>query len=169
MSDNATAKSLQAKLVDLSASGFYSGHFPFASGTAGSGAAVIFLIILFYLFPGLAYPIPMTVFCAAFTIFSIWIADKALELEIYGSDSSDPKQVVIDEFAGLFVTMIGLAPTLTNFVLAFFMFRFFDILKPTPARDLEALHGGKGIVLDDVAAGIMANIVIQLLLIFLGW
>jgi phosphatidylglycerophosphatase A len=74
----------------------------------------------------------------------------------------DPHAVVIDEVAGQLVTLafIPLSPAL--FVAGFFLFRAFDVLKVPPARQLERVRGGAGIVLDDLAAGLWANVVLQI-------
>jgi phosphatidylglycerophosphatase A len=80
--------------------------------------------------------------------------------------SKDPQFVVIDEVAGQWITFL-LAPVAWKTLLAgFILFRGFDIVKPPPVRQLERLPEGTGIVLDDVAAGIYALIVMQLLLHF---
>jgi phosphatidylglycerophosphatase A len=68
----------------------------------------------------------------------------------------DPGFVVIDELAGQWIALIAIRPDALHTVLALVLFRLFDIWKPWPVRKLEALHGGTGIMLDDVAAGILA-------------
>jgi phosphatidylglycerophosphatase A len=75
-------------------------------------------------------------------------------------EREDPPEVVIDEVVGFLVTMAFIAPTITNIVLGFLLFRALDILKPFPCRRLEKLHGGYGIVMDDVAAGVWANVLL---------
>jgi phosphatidylglycerophosphatase A len=78
----------------------------------------------------------------------------------------DPGHVVIDEVAGQWIALIVCPVNAAHVVLAFLLFRVFDIVKPWPARQLENLHGGTGIMLDDVAAGIYALLV---MLIVLHW
>ncbi len=80
----------------------------------------------------------------------------------------DAKKITIDEYAGMLVTLIGLPTIWWVYLASFFAFRFFDILKPPPARQLESLPGGLGITLDDVAAGIYANILMRLVLWLMG-
>ena len=70
----------------------------------------------------------------------------------------DPGFVVIDEVAGQWIALIAIRPDALHAVLALVLFRIFDITKPWPVRRLERLHGGTGIMLDDVAAGILALI-----------
>ncbi len=70
----------------------------------------------------------------------------------------DPREIVIDELVGYLVTMVGLPFTFKSVVVGFFAFRLFDIWKPWPVRRFdEQLHGGLGIVMDDVAAGCYAH------------
>jgi phosphatidylglycerophosphatase A len=76
----------------------------------------------------------------------------------------DPQFVVIDEVAGQLVTLIVVPLAWKSFLAGFILFRAFDILKPPPVRQLEAIPEGAGIVLDDVAAGLYAFLVLHLLL-----
>ena len=82
--------------------------------------------------------------------------------------SKDPQRVVIDEIAGQWITLIGVPVAWKSLLVGFILFRGFDILKPPPIRRIEALRDGFGIVLDDVAAGLYALILMQLFL-HLGW
>lgn len=80
------------------------------------------------------------------------------------SSKKDPQFVVIDEVAGQLITLIAVPLEWKTFLAGFILFRAFDIVKPPPVRQLEKLPEGTGIVLDDVAAGIYALVVMQLLL-----
>jgi phosphatidylglycerophosphatase A len=73
----------------------------------------------------------------------------------------DPGLVVVDEVAGQWVSLLFLPFTLGTAVAAFFLFRLMDVLKPWPARDLEHLPGGVGIVADDIMAGVYANLLLR--------
>jgi phosphatidylglycerophosphatase A len=75
------------------------------------------------------------------------------------SGREDPGQVVIDEVAGQWIALAVCPVEIRHALLAFGLFRLFDIVKPWPARDLERFHGGLGIMMDDVAAGIYALLV----------
>ena len=75
------------------------------------------------------------------------------------SGRQDPGHVVIDEVAGQLTALLFVPLEAWHVVLAFVLFRFFDILKPPPVRQLERLHGGLGIMVDDLAAGVYALIV----------
>jgi phosphatidylglycerophosphatase A len=83
-----------------------------------------------------------------------------------GSGIKDPQFVVIDEVAGQLVALIGVPLAWKSFLAGFILFRIFDIVKPPPVRQLEALPEGTGIVLDDIAAGLYALAVMHLLLRF---
>jgi phosphatidylglycerophosphatase A len=83
-----------------------------------------------------------------------------------GSGMKDPQFVVIDEVAGQLVALIAVPLAWKSFLAGFILFRAFDILKPPPVRRLEALPQGTGIVLDDVAAGLYAFLVVHLLMHF---
>lgn len=76
----------------------------------------------------------------------------------------DPSEVVIDEVVGMMVTLAYLPWSFISIGLGFLLFRVFDIIKPPPARQLERLPGGWGIVMDDVVAGIYANLALRLIL-----
>lgn len=79
------------------------------------------------------------------------------------SQRKDPGFVVIDEVTGQLIALLALTPDWPHALLALLLFRFFDILKPPPIRRLEALPEGTGIVVDDLAAGVYALIVVQLI------
>lgn len=80
--------------------------------------------------------------------------------------SKDPSQIVIDEVCGYLFTMILIPFNWVNVIVGFFLFRILDILKPYPIRKIENLRDGYGIVLDDVLAGIYANIILQIFIRF---
>ena len=136
------------------ATGFFVGTVPFAPGTFGSiiGLPICFLISkLNFLFAG--------VFALVFVLFTVWVAAAASKI----LEKEDPAEIVIDEIAGLIVTLVGIPFTAGTAVAGFVIFRAFDILKPFPIRTLEEkVPGGAGIVLDDVMAGIYANIILRL-------
>jgi phosphatidylglycerophosphatase A len=90
---------------------------------------------------------------------SIWIAGQAERM----LQQKDPGVIVIDEICGLVFTLIGLPFTWVNVALGFILFRALDIAKPFPIRTLECrFKGGTGIIMDDVAAGIIANITLRI-------
>ena len=136
--------------------GFGSGLSPIAPGTAGTLAAIP-LFVAFSFLPMAAY-LALTLLV---TVAGFWICGRSSEL----LGVHDHRGIVWDEIAGYLITMIG-APLAWPWVLAgFVLFRIFDVFKPWPANWADRqLHGGVGIVMDDVFAGIYALIVMQLAL-----
>lgn len=121
---------------------------PFAPGTAGTLGGVLLAWLL-----GLtdAFLLASLVTCAVLYVASRplggWAEARA--------GKKDPGFFVVDEVIGYLVTILWVgAPSPFVLVLGFFVFRFFDVVKPPPARRLEALGGGDGILLDDVVAGL---------------
>jgi len=74
---------------------------------------------------------------------------------------TDPGQVVVDEVMGMLITLLLNPVGWKGVVLAFFLFRLFDVIKPYPANRLETLHGGVGVMADDAMAAIYANLVLR--------
>jgi phosphatidylglycerophosphatase A len=105
--------------------------------------------------------IPVIIGVAAFVI-AVGIPAATRVSRGYGI--KDPQFVVIDEVAGQLIALIGVPLSWKSFLAAFILFRTFDILKPPPVRQLEALPEGTGIVLDDVAAGLYALLAVHLLM-----
>ncbi len=82
------------------------------------------------------------------------------------SGREDPGHVVIDEVAGQLVALIAISPDWRHAVISLLLFRLFDILKPPPVRQLERLPEGTGIMMDDIAAGLLALLCAQLIRLF---
>ena len=138
-------------LTRLIATGFFSGYSVFAPGTAGTAVALV-------------------IYCALRPLsFLAWalLLVGLIGIGIWASEAgekawgTDPGYVVIDEFAGFFVTVAFLPQSALLGIAGFFLFRVLDIIKPPPARQVEALHGGLGIVLDDVFAGVYGNLLLR--------
>lgn len=142
------------------ATGFFSGYSPIAPGTAGSCAVVV----LYGIVPGLfLWRWVWAVWIGVFLI-GARAADRCIAF--WGED---PGKVVIDEIVGMMIT-IGFMPLNAKIVVAgFVLFRLFDIVKPPPARGLEKLPGGWGVMADDVAAGVYANIALRLGIMCIPW
>lgn len=117
-------------------------------------------VLLFYL--GRHWPWTVWVpFTLGFILFSVFVSHFA-ELEL---GSHDHACIVIDEVAGYLVTVLALPFSWITAILAFVLFRLFDILKPPPVRQIDRGVGGAwGVVLDDVAAGVLAHLVLRGLL-----
>jgi len=146
------------RLIVALATGMYSGYIPFAPGTWGSALALLpwyfcrNLGFLNYLF--------VLVFLFILGFFTAGSAEKIM-------NQPDPGCIVIDEILGIFITL-ALAPNhpaawLTGFIL----FRFFDVVKPFPISWLDThLHGGIGIMIDDVVAGVYALVCLRVIWLF---
>src|SRR5271163_4448084 len=131
-------------------------------GTWGSAATVVLWAVLSHaLAPSLHIPVAI-----ALAVLTIPIGIPAATQVARGSGTKDPQFVVIDEVAGQLVALIAVPLAWKSFLAAFILFRAFDIVKPPPVRQLEAIPEGAGIVLDDVAAGLYALAVMHLLLHF---
>jgi phosphatidylglycerophosphatase A len=137
-------------------SGLFSGYSPVASGTVGAAVG-----LAFYWIPGFeqAYvilPLSLLVFLLGMR------AAGAME-RVYGHD---PAEVTVDEIVGMWVSLLFLPKSWVISVLAFFVFRILDIVKPYPARRFDDRKGGLGIMADDVISGVYTNIILQLLVAF---
>ncbi|MGB5882745.1 MAG: phosphatidylglycerophosphatase A [Desulfobulbales bacterium] len=141
----------------LIATGFYSGYLPKAPGTWGSLVGVL----LVFLLHALRLQIYLSVVAGLFIVGS-FVAGEAEKI----LDNRDPGVVVIDEIVGMLITMIAVPITPLTMVLGFILFRVFDIAKPFPVNFFDQhFHGGLGIMLDDVVAGIYSLIIMQLILL----
>jgi phosphatidylglycerophosphatase A len=144
-------------LIMLIATGFYSGYLPKAPGTWGSLVGVL----LVFLLHALSLQIYLSVVAGLFIVGS-FVAGEAEKI----LDDRDPGVVVIDEIVGMLITMIAVPVAPLTMVLGFILFRVFDIAKPFPVNFFDQhFHGGLGIMLDDVVAGIYSLIIMQLILL----
>jgi phosphatidylglycerophosphatase A len=141
------------------ATGFNIGNIPFAPGTFGS----ILGLVLCFVLAGLK--LPLAVVCIVlFIAMAVWIAAEAEKL----LKQKDPGCIVIDEIAGMAVAFVGLPFNLTTALIGFIIFRILDISKPFPIRTLDKrVSGGVGIVIDDVVAGIFANLLLRLIMVYI--
>lgn len=154
---------MRRRLVIFLASGAYLGYAPVASGTFGTLAGVA-LYPVFDTIRRLS-PAVYVVTLAALVAAAIAIAGEAEAL--FGE--KDSGKITIDEVAGYLVTTAFVAPTPTTVVASFLLFRLFDVVKLWPASYFDReVHGGAGVVLDDVISGVYANLALRLLLGILG-
>ncbi len=160
----------------LIATGFFIGYIPWASGTFGSLAG-----LLLYFIPGvnradiLSVLIVIGFIIGAVTSaivaravgYQLSTSAKAAKATFQGNvhGTPDPSIVVIDEIVGMWIALLFLPNSIWVIALAFILFRIFDIVKPPPVRQLERIPNGWGIMLDDVAAGVYANLTCHLLLL----
>lgn len=161
------------------------GYLPLAPGTWGSlvgigvyllarGASIKFFFAvglqrhfnLLHVYYGVIVFELVVVFVIA--LIGTWAASRTEKL----SDTKDPSKVVIDEVVGQFIALIPVpfvfGTARWTAILAFILFRFFDIVKPYPARRLESLESGLGIMADDVVAGVYAAIVVAVAVV-ISW
>jgi phosphatidylglycerophosphatase A len=144
----------------LVATFFGAGRLHPGPGTWGSASAVLLWAALAHVINP-TYRAPVVI---ALAIFVTLIGIPAATQVARASATKDPQFVVIDEVAGQLIALVGAPLTWKSFLAGFILFRAFDIVKPPPVRQLERLPEGTGIVLDDVAAGLYALAVMQLLL-----
>ncbi len=147
---------LKDKIIISLASLFGVGFVPFAPGTASCFLAVL----LFWFIRSQAIFILVTLFFLGLAFFISGKAEKVLA-------QKDSKKIVIDDFAGMLVTFLFVPPSPLLIVVGFFIFRLLDILKIPPANILENKKGSAGVVGDDLAAGIYANLTVHLLRLLL--
>ena len=137
------------------ATGCFVGKLPKAPGTWGSLAA----FVPWFFIRGLSLPLYLTIVAALFLVgfFAAGAAEKIM-------DQPDPGCIVIDEIVGMLITLTLAPAHPAAWLLAFILFRLFDILKPFPVSWLDRhIHGGMGIMLDDVMAGINALVCLQII------
>ncbi len=142
------------RLAAWIATWFGCGYAPKGPGTAGAAGAIVCALLAPSYIPWMI---------AVMFLPSIWAAN------VYASarGGKDPQEVVVDEVIGQWIALAGAThlSSATPWILAFGLFRLFDIYKPPPVRQLETLPGGVGIVMDDVMAGVYGAVVMRVL----GW
>jgi len=147
-----------SRAATLLATGFGSGYSPIAPGTAGSAVG----LLLFW--PIAALGTPALLACVgAGCLLAVWSADHVARR----TGIKDPSLVVADEIVGMWLSLLFLPFTPATALLGFFLFRVMDVFKPYPARQLESLPGGLGIVADDLMAGVYANLSLRVVALVL--
>jgi len=141
----------------------YVGFAPVAPGTAGSAAG----LVVFYLVQASGFPWAQALAIAALFAAGVWaasITEKAL-------GRTDPPAVVIDEVVGMLITLAWIPVTPLGALVGFLIFRVFDVIKPWPSRQFEALHGGLGVMADDAMAAVYGNLLLRGLVLVApaGW
>lgn len=148
------------KLAKIISTFFGLGLFPLAPGTLASLAMVILYKYYLHRLPWILYLFLVLVIFLVGVYFSTVYA-RSLNLK-------DPGKVVIDEVAGQLLAVFLLRPDWLVLGLDFILFRFLDIIKPMGVKKLENLPGGWGIMADDLASGLVVNILLQLFILFFG-
>lgn len=160
------------KLKEVCITVFWSGYLPVAPGTWGSAVAVLIYAGIWWLLRGIAAP---TWLIEVLTLVGIagssWLSGLWGEWAIERFGRKDPRQFVLDEFAGQWVALLWLpmvaADGLWQFAwvvgVQFVLFRILDVVKPPPARQLEHLPAGWGVLCDDLMSGVYALVIGQLI------
>jgi phosphatidylglycerophosphatase A len=137
---------------------FFVGYIPFAPGTCGTLAGLLFIWLVK---PSLQWQAGILAGVFLIGMITSGIAEKSL-------GEKDSKHIVIDELAGYLCSVIFLPLTPFYMIAAFILFRFFDIIKPPPVSMFEKIGGGAGIMLDDIAAGVITNIILQICVVIIS-
>jgi phosphatidylglycerophosphatase A len=137
--------------------GAYLGYMPVAPGSWGS---LLACVILWFAFPAVWY-YQLLVILVCYPP-AVYLADKGVKY--FGPDN---RRIVIDELIGQSVALFMAPHNIVAYSLGFLLFRIFDIIKPQPARKWENIPGGKGVVADDIVAGIYAVIALHLIITLL--
>ena len=149
---------LKYKLAELIGTVVYVGRMPIVPGTWGS---LVALLVWYIIKPAISAPLFLLITGG---IFFVGIATA--EILIKAWDDTDPKAIVIDEWVGMWIALYLVPHDIKWGLIAFLFFRLFDILKPGPIQLMDDMHDAIGVMMDDVAAGILACLVTQSLLYF---
>jgi phosphatidylglycerophosphatase A len=141
-----------ANVATFVATAGYVGYIPFAPGTFGSAMGLAVYAAVRATGSWVVEGIVMAVALVA----GIWAADR-VEQQL----GKDPGVVVIDEVLGMLVTLAFLDVNVVGALAGFFLFRVLDVVKPPPAARLENLHGGPGIMFDDLMAGLYGHVIMR--------
>ncbi|MEA1963734.1 MAG: phosphatidylglycerophosphatase A [Candidatus Aerophobetes bacterium] len=150
------------KLSVLLGTGLGAGYIPLVPGTIGTMEGVVFYLIFRKIFP---HPLSYLLFLVVFNGIGVWVSGRC---ESYFK-KRDASFIVIDEIGGFLITMFALPFSFRFTLLGFILFRVFDITKPFRIERIQRLPGGWGIMGDDIAAGILANVMLHIIQIMAGW
>jgi len=141
----------------------YLGYVPVAPGTFGSAAGLLVFVAVRW---------------SGSTALELAVIAGLLALGVWGGNEAekhfgrtDPGPVIIDEVAGMLITLALIPVSFWGAVLGFLIFRLFDVIKPWPANRFEALHGGLGVMADDAMAAVYGNLLLRLCIVMApaGW
>ena len=139
------------------ATGAGTGYFPYFPGTVGTLVAIP-LSLAVNRTATVSLFIPLSLL-AALTLSAAWLCKRGEEI----LGEKDCQKIVVDEIAGFLLANFLSPPEFRATLMAFLLFRFFDIIKPFPVARLESLKGGMGIILDDLSAGLYTLLILRLL------
>ena len=138
------------------------GYAPVLPGTLGTMVGVAVYVLFSRFFP---QTVSYIIMLAVFLVGGIWVATKCSQY----FEGHDSPSIVIDELVGFLITMLFVPFTFRFILLGFILFRVIDITKPFKIGKIEKVSGAWGIMGDDIAAGVLANLIIQALRGMLGW
>jgi phosphatidylglycerophosphatase A len=137
------------------------GYTPIGGGTVAAAVGfIIFFVFNLFKVPILIYTIGIILF-SLLCLLTADYAERTLHLD--NKRKKDPRPIVIDEFLGSFYCLFGIESEITQVIFLFVIYRMFDIIKFPFIHYLQRLKGGWGIILDDIAAAILANLIIRIL------
>ena len=140
-------------------SGAYLGYSPLVPGTVGTLGGIPLAVWVFSRFSPTIHLLSLVAFC----FLAVWVAERAEVL----FKAHDSRKIVIDEIAGFLCTMFLVPVHMVYLIAGFFLFRILDVVKPYPASIINRrMGGGWGVVLDDIVAGVYANLVLQIMRLF---
>jgi phosphatidylglycerophosphatase A len=152
-------RKLSDRIKEAIVTGLYMGKMPWFKGTFGTLDGVIVYWLVLYLFPSDLRNWVLGGLVVLITIICLWLGDWA---EQYFKQK-DPQPFVLDEIAGFLLACLFIKPVPVLILASFVLFRFFDGVKPFPINRSQNLRGGRGIVIDDILAGICANLCLQII------
>lgn len=156
-----TNPSFILKIAEIVSTWFYVGRIRWAPGTWGTLATIPF-VIMFQMMGSIAY--------MAVTFLIIFLGIFLSDIYEKSNGDHDLPEIVIDEVAGYMIAMTLMPITWQALTLGFLIFRFFDIFKPFPIGWLDRkINGGLGVMVDDVAAGVITNVILQILYTKTAW
>ncbi len=136
------------------------GYFPVAPGTAGT----LFAALIYYILPASLFKTNYDNFIVVIFLTGLSLIGVVITSLAEKTLGHDDGKIIIDEFVGYFVTILFLPKSLLLAIYAFIFFRVFDIAKPQPIYKVQSLPKGWGIMVDDIVAGVFANICLQILI-----
>ena len=151
--------SIKYRFSEIIGTMFYIGKIPFASGTWGS---LVALLLWYLIKPKIIDPLFLLITGGLF-----FIGIAVSEIITRELDNHDPKEIVIDEWVGMWIALYLVPHNIFWGLVSFFLFRFFDIFKPGPVQIMDNIHSPIGVMLDDVVAGILALLVTQSLMYYI--
>ena len=155
------------KIREFLFTAFYAGYSPFGPGTMGTLVAMAIYVVENLIFHNIE-PIKLNIFNFIFLLIILYPSIKLADSAENFFKTKDPQQVVLDEVLGYWTGILFIPFSFSYAVIAFILFRLFDITKPFPIRSFESLAGGLGIIMDDIIAGIYTLACMHTIIYFLN-